>query len=263
MKEVNWEYLSRLGSDVSASSDKCLVIRADSVTDMQMVRWNTEGSDHTGDRRTIAWYTQNKPVGLNEGCFIVWKSPRFRVFLSGQTGARIEDSDMKNITFHSTAPDYERQNGMRKGVRNNAGPVVLSPNLVSSMAMQNTGMYMSNISIDPKTMSVSVKTRDNNGNSNQFFEQCDEDDEEKETISEKNKIRNARKREKMKQKKAEAYQKEKQEQNQDQYFNTTRQNDKSSTINDSKSITETHKLHSDLASIISKDLEMMRIPTTR
>ena len=141
MKEVCWEVLQdQFGGDVPAGKDVCLIVRADMFVDNQMMRWDTMGTDYDGDSRTIAWYTSKKPKGVEQGCYIVWKNPRFRYFMSGQTGARIEDADMLNISVHKECPKFQRLDGTT-GERQTvaAGDIEVPEHVKRIQKMQETG----------------------------------------------------------------------------------------------------------------------------
>ena len=48
--------------------------------------------------KTIAVYNDSGKIdGLSQGAVWKWKNPRYHIFMDGNSGARIEESDMKNV----------------------------------------------------------------------------------------------------------------------------------------------------------------------
>mmetsp|Transcript_34443 Transcript_34443/g.86556 ORF Transcript_34443/g.86556 Transcript_34443/m.86556 type:complete len:268 (-) Transcript_34443:525-1328(-) len=62
-------------------------------------RSTVEAKDKEGNVGTIVFYSTSPPAGLAQGKVLRWHHPRFHYFMSGQTGARIEDEDIPNITI--------------------------------------------------------------------------------------------------------------------------------------------------------------------
>lgn len=68
-------------------------------------RYAFYGKDHKGDVNLVAFYLDSEDdhksvlQSLVLGKVLNWTSPRFRYFLDGRKGARIEDDDMPNITI--------------------------------------------------------------------------------------------------------------------------------------------------------------------
>lgn len=67
-------------------------------------RYAFYGKDHKGEVNLVAFYLDSEEAhkallqSLVLGKVLNWKNPRFRIFLDGRKGARIEDHDMENIT---------------------------------------------------------------------------------------------------------------------------------------------------------------------
>ena len=56
--------------------------------------------DRTGVVNRVAAYTNSRNIpGFTPGKVMVWKNPRFHYFMDGSSGARIEESDLTNITI--------------------------------------------------------------------------------------------------------------------------------------------------------------------
>lgn len=56
--------------------------------------------DRVGAVRRIAAYTTSHTLpGAASGRILRWKNPRFRYFMDGSSGGRIEDADMCNVTI--------------------------------------------------------------------------------------------------------------------------------------------------------------------
>jgi MYND finger len=56
--------------------------------------------DRSGVAKRVAAYTDSRGIpGFTQGKVMVWKNPRFHYFMDGSSGARIEESDLANITI--------------------------------------------------------------------------------------------------------------------------------------------------------------------
>ena len=72
--------------------------------------------DRTGVVRRVAVYTNPPSLpGLRSGAVLRWKNPRFHHFLDGSSGARIEDSDIANITIDGGGPSMSGGGPSRVG----------------------------------------------------------------------------------------------------------------------------------------------------
>lgn len=64
-----------------------------------MLRQVVECKDRVGAVRTVAAYTDSRNIpGLVPGKVLRIKNPRFHYFADGQRGARVEQTDLVNIT---------------------------------------------------------------------------------------------------------------------------------------------------------------------
>lgn len=98
-KLVSWRELERLGGLGLEAEGQVLEVRIMSQPMPHFMRSCVNAQDKRGDQHTIAFYTQSPPSGLAQGRVLRWRNPRFHYFLSGQTGSRVEDEDLPNITI--------------------------------------------------------------------------------------------------------------------------------------------------------------------
>ena len=97
VKIVTWEALEEL--EGQQATDSILEVRIMSVPMPPFMRSTVEAKDRKGGVGTIAFYSTSPPAGLAQGKVLRWRNPHFHYFMSGQTGARIEDEDIPNITI--------------------------------------------------------------------------------------------------------------------------------------------------------------------
>jgi hypothetical protein len=96
-KVMSWKDLARL--EGREAEGQVLEVRIMSQPLPPFMRSCVDAKDKRGDVCTIAFYTRSPPAGLAQGKVLRWRNPRFHYFMSGQTGARIEDEDLPNITI--------------------------------------------------------------------------------------------------------------------------------------------------------------------
>lgn len=94
---MTWDQLEALGG--STATGQTLELRA--ILDESMMRQVFQCKDRNGVMKRIAAYTDSRSIaGLKQGSVLKWKNPRFHYFVDGSSGARIEQSDLVNITVN-------------------------------------------------------------------------------------------------------------------------------------------------------------------
>lgn len=95
---VSWADLQRLQG--MPAIGKVLEVKV-ATPPMPFLRYAFEGEDQKGDVRTVGFYLNGSSsllqTSLRQGKIVRWRDPRFHNFFGGQTGARIEDGDMRNV----------------------------------------------------------------------------------------------------------------------------------------------------------------------
>jgi len=113
---LTWGQLEVLGG--APAIDQAIEIRA--VLDESHFGRQVFGcKDRDGSMRRVAVYTNSRRIpGLEQGCMLRWKHPRYHWFLDGSSGARIEEGDLANITVipvgGSSPSPKESGSGTRK-----------------------------------------------------------------------------------------------------------------------------------------------------
>jgi hypothetical protein len=80
---------------------RTLEVRA--IVDESMMRQVFSCKDRTDAVRRVAAYTSSRGIpGLKQGAVLRWKNPRFKYFLDGSSGARIEEEDLRDVTVSDT-----------------------------------------------------------------------------------------------------------------------------------------------------------------
>ena len=83
------------------------------VSDASFMRQVVKCIDREGMIMTVACYNDASRIeGLSQGAVLRWKNPRYHVFGDGQTGARIEEADMKNVKVKK---DFTHENEAGSG----------------------------------------------------------------------------------------------------------------------------------------------------
>ena len=94
---LTWAQLESYGHLVDATG-QTLEVRA--IKDASFMRQVFDCKDRVGDIRKLAVYTTaGRLEGLAPGVIVRWKNPRFKFFMDGSSGARVEDHDVANITI--------------------------------------------------------------------------------------------------------------------------------------------------------------------
>ena len=92
---LTWSQLQAYGYG-NVAEGKTLEVRM--VRDASFMRQVVKCIDREGMIKTVACYNDAQRIeGLSQGAVLRWKNPRYHVFGDGQTGARIEEPDMKNV----------------------------------------------------------------------------------------------------------------------------------------------------------------------
>jgi MYND finger len=96
-KVITWDSLERLGGGTAVG--RVLELRV--MNEPSFIRHIFNGKDRSGKVLLVAFYLDagtSPPAGLRQGAVLRWKTPHFHWFIDGQSGARIEDEDLCNIT---------------------------------------------------------------------------------------------------------------------------------------------------------------------
>jgi MYND finger len=96
-KVITWDSLEQLGGGTAVG--RVLELRV--MNEPFFVRHTFNGKDKSGKVLMVAFYLDagtSPPAGLKQGAVMRWKNPHIHYFMDGQTGARIEDEDLPNIT---------------------------------------------------------------------------------------------------------------------------------------------------------------------
>eukprot|EP00978_Attheya_sp_CCMP212_P010272 scaffold24741_cov53-Attheya_sp.AAC.1 len=93
---LTWEQVeAHQGAPVTG---KTLEVRV--MLDESVMRQVVSCKDRVGTIRRIAAYTDSRSIpDLEVGSFLRWKNPRYRYFLDGSSGGRIEEEDLPNVTL--------------------------------------------------------------------------------------------------------------------------------------------------------------------
>ena len=92
---LTWSQLQAYGIENTAEG-KTLEVRM--IRDRSFIRQVVSCIDREGIIKTIAVYNDSGKIdGLSQGAVLKWKNPRYHIFMDGNSGARIEESDMKNV----------------------------------------------------------------------------------------------------------------------------------------------------------------------
>jgi hypothetical protein len=93
---LTWKEVEAHGVGNPVSGRK-LEVRA--MLDESMTRQVFSCKDRSGVVRRVAAYTNSGTIpGLKQGSILRWKNPRYHYFMDGSSGARIEETDLVNIT---------------------------------------------------------------------------------------------------------------------------------------------------------------------
>lgn len=91
---ITWEQLEEFGT---ATGEKLEVRFLEQEDGFRLI---AQCKDRAGVCKRVAAYTNSRNIpNFGPGKIMVWKNPRFHYFLDGSSGARIEDSDLKDIVI--------------------------------------------------------------------------------------------------------------------------------------------------------------------
>lgn len=92
---LTWDQLEALQGEPAIG--QTLEVRA--ILDESVMRQVIQCKDRNGVMRRVAAYTNSRIIpGLKPGSVLKWKNPRFHYFMDGSSGARIEESDLVNVS---------------------------------------------------------------------------------------------------------------------------------------------------------------------
>eukprot|EP00942_MAST-04A_sp_MAST-4A-sp1_P003372 g3372.t1 len=108
---LTWSQLQAygFGNVAEGKTLEVRMVRDNSIFIRQVVKC----IDREGMIMTVACYNDARRIeGLSQGAVLRWKNPRYHVFGDGQTGARIEEADMKNVKVKK---DFTHENEAGSG----------------------------------------------------------------------------------------------------------------------------------------------------
>ena len=93
---LTWDQLEAFQGE--PTDGQTLEVRA--ILDESVTRQVMQCKDHNGVMKRVAAYTNSRSIpGFEPGSVLKWKNPRYHYFMDGSAGARIEESDLVNVSI--------------------------------------------------------------------------------------------------------------------------------------------------------------------